>query len=186
MKFFKHLHTINKHRFLVIKICFKLGIGFQGLFHDLSKYSPSEFFTGVKYYQGNRSPNAIEREIYGYSKAWLHHKGRNKHHFEYWMDINPKTNIYEPCIMPLKYLKEMFADRIAACKTYEREKYTNSSPLNYFLKKESNIKMHPITLNALKSFMVMLEEKGEKETFKYIKNYKEEDYGKSSNSLSDM
>ena len=56
--------------------------------HDLSKYSREEFWTGVRYYQGNRSPNAAERETVGFSKAWLHHKGRNKHHYEYWIDVS--------------------------------------------------------------------------------------------------
>lgn len=83
MNFIKHFCTITKHRHQVIKHCFKVGIGFQGLFHDLSKYSLFEFIPGVKNYQGTRSPNEAEREINGYSAAWLHHKGRNKHHFEY-------------------------------------------------------------------------------------------------------
>ena len=64
-----HLETITRHRHEVIKNCFKAGIGFQGLFHDLSKYSPTELIQGFKYYQGNRSPNEKERELYGYSKA---------------------------------------------------------------------------------------------------------------------
>lgn len=95
MNFIKHFCTITKHRHQVIKHCFKVGIGFQGLFHDLSKYSLFEFIPGVKNYQGTRSPNEAEREINGYSAAWLHHKGRNKHHFEYWIDYNPST---EPII----------------------------------------------------------------------------------------
>ena len=107
---FKHFITITRHRHKVIHYCFKLGIGFQGLFHDLSKYGFTEFWEGAKYYQGNRSPNAKSREVLGFSKAWLHHKGRNKHHYEYWSDINPLTHVYEPVEMPLRYLTESFAD----------------------------------------------------------------------------
>ena len=102
MKFFKHLFTITKHRFMVMKHCFKIGLVWRGLMHDMSKYSPSEFWAGVKYYQGNRSPQAKEREILGYSSAWLHHKGRNKHHFEYWKD--GKTFVE----MPAVYFGEIF------------------------------------------------------------------------------
>ena len=83
-----HFSTITRHRNLVRKHCFQIGLYWQGLTHDLSKYSPEEFWTGVRYYQGNRSPNAAERETVGYSRAWLHHKGRNKHHYEYWIDIS--------------------------------------------------------------------------------------------------
>lgn len=177
MKFFKHLHTINKHRYLVRKICFKLGIPLRGMLHDLSKYSLEEFIPGVKYYQGNKSPNVKEREVNGYSKAWMHHKGRNKHHFEYWVDINVKTGLYEPTLMPLVYLKEMFADRVAATKVYRKDLYQPSDVLDYYLTREKNLSMHKITQETLKSWLIMLKEKGEKETFKYIRNFKEEDYG---------
>ncbi|MDE6075958.1 MAG: catalase, partial [Clostridia bacterium] len=88
MKFFKHLRTVCRHRRQVRKNCFKAGLVWQGLTHDLSKFSLKEFVPGVKYYQGTRSPQAKERELFGYSAAWLHHKGRNKHHFEYWTDVN--------------------------------------------------------------------------------------------------
>ena len=84
----RHFHTITEHKIMVARHCFKVGMYWQGLTHDLSKYSPSEFWQGVKYYQGYRSPNNAEREDKGYSAAWLHHKGRNKHHYEYWIDYS--------------------------------------------------------------------------------------------------
>ena len=82
MNWLEHLKTINHHRFLVMKACFRVGLYRQGLLHDLSKYSPAEFLVGVRYFQGNRSPNDAERLDRGYSSARLHHKGRNKHHLE--------------------------------------------------------------------------------------------------------
>ena len=88
MKWLEHLKTINNHRRLVMELCFKVGLYKQGLLHDLSKYSPTEFLVGAKYYQGTRSPNAAEREEKGYSSAWLHHKGRNRHHLDYWIDYD--------------------------------------------------------------------------------------------------
>lgn len=130
-KFWGHLKTITHHRHLVMRGCFRMGLIWQGLTHDLSKYSPTEFFAGVRYYQGNRSPNTAEREANGYSLAWMHHKGRNRHHFEYWTDLSPETRTYEPVDMPVKYLCEMVADRIAACKTYQGAAYTDASPLQY-------------------------------------------------------
>lgn len=86
MHLFDHLHTVNTHRRLVRHYCWKLGLVWQGLTHDLSKYSPTEFWRSVKYYQGYRSPNDAERIANGVSLSWLHHKGRNLHHFEYWID----------------------------------------------------------------------------------------------------
>lgn len=169
MKAFKHFCTITKHRHKVIAHCFKAGIGWQGLFHDLSKYTPSEFSAGAKYYQGNRSPNEKEREMFGYSPAWLHHKGRNRHHFEYWTDYNPIEKRVMPVKMPKKYAIEMFCDRVAASKIYQGEKYNDKHPLDYFLKGKDKRFIHPETSRFLEELLVMLSEKGEKETFNYIK-----------------
>ncbi len=168
----KHFMTITKHRHQVIKHCFKAGIFWQGLLHDLSKYSPVEFMAGVKYYQGNRSPNEAEREAYGYSKAWMHHKGRNRHHFEYWTDYNPDTKTLEPVEMPLNYVKEMFCDRVAASKIYLGDKYKNDDPINYFLKGKGKRMIHPKTSDLLEKLLTMLRDEGEEKTFEYIRNLK--------------
>ena len=169
MKLWKHFVTITKHRHLVRKHCFKMGLYWQGLTHDLSKYSPTEFFTGVKYFQGTRSPNAAEREEKGYSEAWMHHKGRNRHHYEYWTDMNKQTKTYESMPMPRKYLAEMVADRIAACKVYEKENYTPASALNYLNRSTEKNLLHPQIRQTLEFLLTMLKDKGEKETFRYIR-----------------
>ena len=122
----KHLKTINHHKWLVMKNCFRLGMYKQGLLHDLSKYSPTEFLVGVKYYQGNRSPNNAEREDKGYTSAWLHHKGRNKHHLEYWLDYDLVNGGVTGMKMPVKYVVEMFCDRIAASRNYNKDAYKRS------------------------------------------------------------
>lgn len=169
MKLWKHFATITRHRHKVIAHCFRAGIGWQGLFHDLSKYSPTEFIPGVKYYQGTRSPNEREREVFGYSAAWMHHKGRNRHHFEYWNDINPATKMYESVPMPMRFVKEMFCDRVAASKIYQGTNYTDEHPLIYFRRGNARKKMHPTTADLLEEWLVMLAEKGEAETFAHIK-----------------
>ena len=165
----KHFITISKHRNKVVSHCFKVGIGFQGIFHDMSKYSPAEFIPGAKYYQGTRSPNEKERDLFGYSLAWMHHKGRNKHHFEYWSDLNPQTKRYEPVPMPINYIAEMFCDRVAASKIYQGEKYTDSSALEYYNHGNARAKMHESTADILEEWLNMLAKRGEKETFAYIK-----------------
>lgn len=167
--FIHHFYTITKHRHKVICHCFKAGIGFQGLFHDLSKYSPTEFMEGIKYYQGTRSPNEGAREINGYSLAWIHHKGRNKHHFEYWTDYSRDTHLLEPVKMPFKYVVEMFCDRVAASKIYQGNKYNDRSALNYYLNKAKIRKIHPETAKEIEHLLTMLAENGEDYTFKYIR-----------------
>ena len=164
-----HFKTITHHRFLVMAGCFRVGLIRQGLTHDLSKYSPTEFWEGARYYQGNRSPNAAEREDKGYSEAWMHHKGRNRHHYEDWTDMNRQTRSYESVPMPKRYLAEMVMDRIAACKTYEGKAYTPASALNYFLKSRERELMHPKTREELEVLLRMLQDRGEGETFRYIR-----------------
>jgi len=174
MKVWKHFCTITKHRWMVRKHCFAVGLYKQGMLHDLSKYSFEEFWTGAKYYQGNRSPNTAEREVYGYSLAWMHHKGRNKHHYEYWTDLNLKTATYEPVPMPPKYFVEMIMDRIAACKIYNKGHYTQSDPLNYFthaMESRDGLFMHEETKQRLIRVLTMLSTDGEKETFKKLKAF---------------
>ena len=170
MKAWGHFRTITHHKYLVMKECFQVGLYKQGLLHDLSKYSPAEFLIGCKYYQGNRSPNNAEREATGCSTAWLHHKGRNKHHYEYWIDYGLNSPGLTGMKMPKKYVVEMFLDRVAASKNYMKDKYTDAAPLNYYNNGLASQYIHEDTRRLLESLLTMLAEKGEKETFAYIKN----------------
>ncbi len=166
-----HLGTILHHKNLVRKYCFKAGLYKQGIIHDWSKYNPIEFFVGVKYYQGGkRSPNYGEKEAHGYSSSWLHHKGRNKHHFEYWIDYSMKpAEGLKGMPMPTRYILEMFCDRIAASKNYNRNNYDNSFPLAYYNKNKDHYVLHPDTRELLEKLLNMLAEEGENATFKYIR-----------------
>ncbi len=165
-----HLRTINRHKRLVMHYCFKAGLYRQGIMHDLSKYSPTEFLVGVKYFSGTRSPNAIEREKLGYSGAWLHHKGRNKHHFEYWIDNRPDGDRNMAGVkMPVRYVVEMFCDRIAACRVYLGEKYTDASPYEYYERSHAHYMIHPETDKLLYRLLVILRDYGEEKAFAYIR-----------------
>ena len=154
---FLHFRTITRHRHKVIAHCRRAGIFRQGLRHDLSKYSPTEFI-----HEG-------EREEYGYSLAWMHHKGRNRHHFEYWTDYYPPTKTVQPVKMPLKYVVEMFCDRVAASKIYQGDKYTDRSALDYFLRGKQRRVIHPQTSELIEKLLTMLAEQGEDATFAYIR-----------------
>ena len=142
----------------------------QGLTHDLSKYTPAEFIPGARYYQGDRSPQAREREVLGYSAAWLHHKGRNKHHYEYWSDHTPaKRGACEPIRMPRRYVAEMYCDRLAATHIYNKGHYNDRQPLDYYLGGKDDMPINPATKAELEKFLIMTYEKGEDITLEYIK-----------------
>ena len=177
LKPWKHLCTILHHKNLVRAGCFKIGLYKQGLLHDMSKYTPTEFLVGCKYYQGTMSPNNAEREDKGYSAAWLHHKGRNKHHMEYWIDYGvgdgrdgQKTHRGICGMkMPIKYVAEMYVDRVSASKNYQRDKFKLDSPLQYYLKGRKYYILNEDTKAMLELLLVMLAVKGEDEVNHFLK-----------------
>lgn len=174
-RFWNHLKTVSRHRHQVFLHCIKAGIFFQGLTHDLSKFSFCEFWGGVKFYQGTRSPHEAERETFGFSYAWMHHKGRNKHHFEYWSDYDYRTRLPIPVRMPVKYVKEMFCDRVAASKIYMKDKYHDGAALEYFNRSKGKRVINQETSDLIEKLLTMLAEQGEEKTFKYIRELKDYD-----------
>lgn len=197
-KFFGHLKTITKHKFLVMKYCFKLGLIKQGLLHDNSKWSPTEFWSSVKYYSGTRSPIDAEKEDIGYSLAWQHHKGHNPHHWEFWIDnIGPrpckeiveyipntldttpknvsyiKATIYrsrpDALEIPINYVLEMICDWISAGKVYMEDKWTQSSPYDYYKKMENERLINPRTKILLERILISIKDYGIDYTFLKLK-----------------
>lgn len=171
-----HWKTINEHKFLVMRHCFRIGLYRQGLMHDLSKYMPSELLMGFAYFDdGKSSPNNGERRDKGYSYAWMHHKGRNRHHFEYWTDysLHPSDDKYplQAVQMPRRYVAEMLMDRISASKNYNKESYTQHHPLQYFERGRSHYLLHPQTEKELHGMLRMLDQCGEEKLMHFVKDY---------------
>lgn len=165
-----HFKKICIHKHYVRKYCWKAGLYWQGIIHDLSKFSPIEFWESIKYYQGNRSPIDACKEANGFSKAWLHHKGRNLHHYEYWQDNFDKGG--EPLIIPYKYSVEMLCDYLGAGHAYWGKKFTYESELKWWEDKKSKpIAMHPINKRFISDVLFLLATEGDKILTK--KNLKE-------------
>ena len=170
MHIWAHLKTVHRHRALVRKYCFRLGLYWQGLTHDLSKYSPTEFWAGAKYFQGDHSPNDAQRKAFGYSASWMHHKGRNRHHFEFWTDYNPDGSGISGVEMPRKYVAEMFCDRLAASKTYRGKDFDPGDPYRFFLRgKDRRLLLHPNTAALLETILLTLKDEGEDAAFDYVR-----------------
>ncbi len=140
----------------------------------MSKYSPTEFLVGIRHYSdGKKSPNERERELYGHSPAWMHHKGRNRHHFEYWADYSPVAGKTMPVKMPVRFFKELICDRVAASKIYQGQAYTPEHPLAYFQKSRAKEEMHPETAQMTEKMLRILAEQGERVMFRELKKLKE-------------
>lgn len=150
----KHLNKILIHKWWVFYYAYKFGIMWQGLIHDLSKFSWVEFKESIKFYQGDKSPIPIAKEVQGYSEAWLHHKGRNKHHYEYWVDWNESgVRFFTP--MPYKYVLEMIADYLGAYRAYNG--YMDySEEFKWWQKKRVHALMHPVTKQLVTNILLDL------------------------------
>ncbi len=162
-KAIKHFKTITKHKWIVFKLCVMAGEPWRGFMHDWSKYSPTEFWESAKYYTGKYSPIHACRKEKGYSKAWLHHKGRNKHHHEYWYDYN---TVEKTPVMPYQYAVEMICDNLAAGMVYNGKSWTNSTQIEYWKRVEEKKKVNPKINEFAKAVFTEVSEKGIKPVIK--------------------
>ena len=154
---FLHFGLITYHRWLVFKLCCKVGEPWRGFVHDLSKYSPTEFFESVKYYTGTHSPITEAKKDKGYSVAWLHHKGRNKHHTEYWFDDNAPD---KTPVMPYKYAVEMVCDKLAAGMAYMKKDFTKEYELEYWTKEREKVIINEKTKNFVTEVLTEVAKNG--------------------------
>ena len=171
---FKHLNTVLTHKKWVFYYCCKAGIPFRGLVHDLSKFSPTEFGESIKYYTGTHSPIDECKKKNGVSYAWMHHKGRNSHHYEYWQDNFDKGT--DHIKMPYKCAIEMICDYLGAGRAYQKKNnFTFTSEYNWWQGKKKLVKsMHPQTFYFIdKMFNIMkdLEDKGQNPEYALDKRY---------------
>ena len=156
-KMFKHFSLITRHKWVVFKLCCKVGEVKRGLLHDLSKYSWTEFSEGVKYFNGGHSPITECKKAEGYSKAWLHHKGRNRHHTEYWCDTSAPD---ATPIMPYKFVAEMLCDKMAAGIIYEGKNWTKEYELQYWLNEKDKVLVNSKIKDLVTDCLTQVAEKG--------------------------
>ena len=167
MKIVKQIKLVMKHKWTVFKLCCKIGMPWRGFMHDWSKFSPTEFFESIKYYNGHKSPIEVCKEDKGYSEAWLHHKGRNKHHYEYWMEWTlPEKTV----IMPYKYAAEMICDKLAAGIVYQGNKWNQEWPMTYYMNEREKALMHPQIDQFMLAVFIDVRKNGLDETLTKILN----------------
>lgn len=154
-KTWEHFKLVIKHKKYVFKHCRKAGLWWRGLVHDLSKFSPTEFFESIRYYTGTHSPIDECKAKHGYSNAWLHHKGRNKHHYEYWQDNFDKGG--EPLRMPYQYALELVCDYLGAGQAYSKSKTNSHFYVDEYKWWESKCKkplaLHPHTKDFISTML---------------------------------
>lgn len=195
MKYIKHFCTIMRHKYYVLIQCIACGITWRGIVHDLSKFLPAEFFSSARYFQGDKSPIEAEKAALGYSKAWLHHKGHNKHHWEYWIDFNGNGDVVANKI-PYVYVVEMICDWIGAGIVYGGKNFNQHEPLDYYNKVRQGRHFHPDTENLIINMLYTLAFRGfksfhlmtrcEHEWIDLRKNYEKGEYGMECRNIDDL
>lgn len=155
--FIAHWRTVRLHRKWVRYYCRLAGIRWRGWKHDLSKYSPTEFLESVRYYQGTSSPINAAKAAKGYSNAWLHHRGRNRHHWAYWADNFSKGLIVHP--MPVDDFTEMVCDFLGAGRAYSRDGFSYSNEYAWWLRERDKdcTAMNPVNKKMLDIIFADLE-----------------------------
>lgn len=170
-KLFKHLKTIRTHRKYVRKACWKMGLFWQGLVHDLSKYSIEELKM-CKYWTGKGSPHQACREVIGYSPSWTHHYHTNKHHYSFWWDESETGEII-PIKMPYKYVIESFCDMLGASKAYNPKEWKPEMLWNYWVTKCKGKRiMNEHSTYLVEKLIWNIREMGEEHFFKWYKSAK--------------
>ena len=126
--FFKYLFYIIRHKWYVMIECFKRGLIWRGLLHDLSKLLPDEFFPYMNWFYNKYGVNIENKQkidnkdvrkhkkfFDNFNKAWLKHQHRNKHHYQYW-NLLYDDGTEKQLKIPDKYKIEMLCDWIGAGK----------------------------------------------------------------------
>ena len=102
--------------------------------------------------------------------GWLHHKGRNPHHWEYWLDNGDAAQHgVKPVRMPVNYVVEMFCDRVAATMVYRGENFDFTAPLDYYNKTRFYYIINEKPDYIIKDMLSHLAKTNLDETIKYIK-----------------
>lgn len=167
IKTIKHLKVVIKHKFFVFFYAIKLGIAWRGFMHDWKKFSPTEFFRSVRYFQGDKSPTIAERNsLDGYSMISVHHSNRNFHHWQAWVDYDPKGFVIHR--IEYKYALEYVADILSATRTYKGKEFSYQATLDYFIPRTKVYLMHPQTKEFIITIVSLIKDEG----FKAVKKNK--------------
>jgi len=145
--YFKYFKYVFRHKYYVMKECFKMGLYWQGIVHDLSKFLPSEAKAYANFFSGDNENKSLFAGKFKY--AWLYHQKRNKHHWQYWVlleDVNRETLLK----IPTKYLKEMLCDWIGAGLAIHGKKDIHK----WYEMNKSKIRLHDESRQELEKYLV--------------------------------
>jgi hypothetical protein len=159
----EYLWYVLRHKYHVAIECFKEGLYWQGLTHDLSKFRPSEFIPYARHFHGPRKNLSKPRDSTGYYKptdtgdkafdeAWRLHVLRNAHHWQHWCvaeadESRSPTSV--PFEIPARFLREMICDWKGAGKAQGNK----TSTKEWYLAHAKNMVFHNRTRIRLEGLL---------------------------------
>jgi len=111
----QYLSYVLRHKWFVLVECWKMGIFWRGLVHDLSKFTPAEWFPYVRYFYGDggtresKGDYNVDDTPQDFEMAWNHHQKANDHHWQYWVRFGDDGTV-KVLPMPPKARAEMLCD----------------------------------------------------------------------------
>ncbi len=150
-KYLKYLYYIIRHKYFVGIECWKRGLFYRGIFHDISKLLPGEFIPYAKWFYGETN----KRDIINYDIAWLKHQHRNPHHWQYWMLQNDNDGMHT-LQMPNKYAIEMVCDWLGAEKSINGRQFSLDNTRIWYLFHKNNITLHPTTRAQVRKLLKII------------------------------
>lgn len=158
-EYHKYLWYVLRHKYYVMTECFKEGLYWQGITHDLSKFLPSEFIPYAQHFHGPGKNITAGRSKTGYYKptdtgdpqfdeAWFLHQKRNAHHWQHWCCPEAGEEAV-PFPMPIKYLREMICDWKGA----GRAQGNQTSTKEWYLANCRKMVLHPETRGRLEQLL---------------------------------
>jgi len=144
-KYVQYLSYIVRHKYYVGKECFKVGLYWRGLKHDISKLMPREFFPYTDHFYNNKSRIRDKTGYYdplmqpdAFKVAWLHHQSLNDHHWQYWVLPN---DVHDITFIPMSddAILEMICDWMGAAQAQGKSR---EDVVNWYDVNKNKLRMH--------------------------------------------
>lgn len=153
-QYWVYLKYLMRHKYYVSVECFKHGLFWRGLTHDLSKFGLTEFSAYANYFynpDGSKRIGSKHSDISTpFNLAWLHHQNKNDHHWQWWI-LQADDGLCQCMPMSKNATMEMLCDWIGAGKAQG----FSDNLIPWYLKNAKRIEMHRETRIAVHKFLIV-------------------------------
>ena len=143
----EYLHYVLRHKYYVFLWACKLGVGWRGITHDLSKFRPCEWFPYARYFYGNGCKLEATYQAFLFA-VHLHHK-KNDHHHQWWVlpGDGPNLKVWR---MSEPAVRELLADWLGVASVL------GTNAWEWYLKNGHRLMFHSDTKRIVESNLYLL------------------------------